>query len=190
MKRKKALQLTATIMGIAVFGSEVFLAGCQQTSKTNELFTDQDLILMDEIGETILPDSDRSPGAKAAEIGKFMKVIVTDCYSESEQSIFKYGLLEITKRANQKFNKDFLTISDNERFALLTVIDKESKKDVVTGKPHFYTMFKQLTIWGYFTSEIGQTKALRYNPIPGGFNGIVDYKPGDRAWVGPLCSID
>ena len=52
------------------------------------------------------------------------------------------------------------------------------------------TMFKQLTIWGYFTSEIGQTKALRYNPIPGGFNGIVDYKPGDRAWVGPLCSID
>jgi hypothetical protein len=190
MKRKEALQLTATIMGIAVFGSEVFLAGCRQTSKKNELFKDQDLILMDEIGETILPDSDRSPGAKAAEIGKFMKVIVTDCYSESEQSIFKYGLLEITNRANQQFNKDFLTISDNERFALLTVIDKESKKEVVTGKPHFYTMFKQLTIWGYFTSEIGQTKALRYNPIPGGFNGIVDYKPGDRAWVGPLCSID
>ena len=83
-----------------------------------------------------------------------------------------------------------MTISDKERFALLNVIDKESKKEVGNAKPHFYTMFKQLTIWGYFTSEIGQTKALRYNPIPGGFNGIVDYKPGDRAWVGPLCSID
>ena len=67
MKRKEALQLTATIMGIAVFGSEVFLAGCQQTSKRYELFTDQDLILMDEIGETILPDSYRSPGGTAAE---------------------------------------------------------------------------------------------------------------------------
>jgi hypothetical protein len=183
MKRKEALQLTATIMGIAVFGSEVFLAGCRQTSKTNELFTDQDLILMDEIGETILPDSDRSPGAKAAEIGKFMKVIVTDCYSESEQSIFKYGLLEITKRANQKFNKDFLTISDNERFALLTVIDKESKKEVVTGKPHFYTMFKQLTIWGYFTSEIGCKQALAYVEVPGKYEGCVKMTPGQKAWA-------
>jgi len=42
---------------------------------------------------------------------------------------------------------------------------------------------KQLTIWGYFTSEVGATKALRYNPIPGRYDACIDYKPGDKAWA-------
>jgi hypothetical protein len=42
---------------------------------------------------------------------------------------------------------------------------------------------KQLTLLGYFTSEPGATKALRYNPVPGKFEGCIPYKKGDKAWA-------
>jgi hypothetical protein len=119
-----------------------------------------------------------------------MKTIVTDCYSAEDAAVFVDGLKQINAAAKKAYGKEFTGISGQQRFDLLSRYDKEARQaGEETGK-HFYTMIKQLTIWGYFSSEIGQTKALRYNPVPGGFKGDVDYKPGDRAWVGPLCSID
>ena len=44
-------------------------------------------------------------------------------------------------------------------------------------------MMKQLTLLGFFTSEVGATKALRYLPVPGHYDGNFPYKKGDRAWV-------
>jgi hypothetical protein len=42
---------------------------------------------------------------------------------------------------------------------------------------------KQLTMLGYFTSEVGSTQALRYVPVPGKYEGCIPYKKGDRAWA-------
>jgi hypothetical protein len=42
---------------------------------------------------------------------------------------------------------------------------------------------KQLTVAGYFTSEIGATKALAYLPIPGRFEGEVAMTPGQKTWA-------
>jgi hypothetical protein len=190
MKRRKALQLTASFFGSAILGSEVFLSGCKQPNKNTTQFSEKDILLMDEIGETILPDSERSPGAKAAGIGIFMRTIVGDCYDEKDKIIFIAGLKEVEATAQKKYGASFVKISSQQRFDLLSDYDKAAKRVVDNSTPHFFTMLKQLTIWGYFTSEIGQTKALRYNPVPGSFNGNTEYKPGDRAWVGPLCSID
>jgi hypothetical protein len=44
-------------------------------------------------------------------------------------------------------------------------------------------MIKQLTILGYFTSETGATKALRYEAVPGKYDGAYPYKKGDKAWA-------
>jgi hypothetical protein len=37
--------------------------------------------------------------------------------------------------------------------------------------PHYFRLMKELTLLGYFTSEIGSTQALRYLEVPGSFNG-------------------
>jgi hypothetical protein len=37
---------------------------------------------------------------------------------------------------------------------------------------------------GYFTSEIGCTQALRYEQIPGRYDGNMPYKKGDKAFAG------
>ena len=49
---------------------------------------------------------------------------------------------------------------------------------------HYFRMMKELTVVGYFTSEIGCTQALRYVESPGRFDPCVPYKPGEKAWAG------
>ena len=52
-----------------------------------------------------------------------------------------------------------------------------------TGQQILMPMIKQLTLWGYFSSEIGATQALRYVAIPGKYEGCIPYKKGDKAWA-------
>jgi len=48
---------------------------------------------------------------------------------------------------------------------------------------HYFRMMKELTLLGYFTSEIGCTQAQRYVESPGRFDPCVEYKPGETSWA-------
>ena len=44
-------------------------------------------------------------------------------------------------------------------------------------------MMKELALLGYFTSEIGYTKAMRYRESPGRFDPCAPHAPGDNSWA-------
>lgn len=48
---------------------------------------------------------------------------------------------------------------------------------------HYFRMMKELALLGYFTSEIGCSRALRYIEAPGRFNPCIPYTPGEAAWA-------
>lgn len=190
MNRRDAIARVGLLVGGTVVGANAFLTGCTPKRSEEALgaldFSPKNISLLDEVGETILPTSAASPGAKEAKIGEFMKAIVTDCYEENDQKIFMEGIGKLNEAANAKFGDDFMDLDATQRHDLLVAIDKEAK-DYQSNKKgeeptHYFTMMKQLTLWGYFTSEVGSTKALRYNPVPGRYDGCIDYKKGDRAW--------
>lgn len=56
-------------------------------------------------------------------------------------------------------------------------------KDKPAMEPRFFAIARDLTLLGYFTSEIGATKAYDYVEIPGRYDGCVDLKPGQRVWA-------
>lgn len=60
---------------------------------------------------------------------------------------------------------------------------KREMKEFEPSPSHYYTMMKQLTLLGFFTSEVGATKALRHVAVPGKYDGALPYKKGDRAWA-------
>ncbi|HYE56529.1 MAG TPA: gluconate 2-dehydrogenase subunit 3 family protein [Chitinophagaceae bacterium] len=64
-----------------------------------------------------------------------------------------------------------------------TRIEKQQEKPKENPPRHYFRMMKELTLLGYFTSEIGQTQALRYIAVPGRYDGCVDYKKGEKAWA-------
>lgn len=187
MNRREALTATAALMGSVIVGSQAVLSGCSRNEPKVEGFNDDMLTLLDEIGETIIPATASSPGAKASRIGEFMKTIVTDCYSPEEQKTFFEGISIIQQTAKNKYNAEFIKLTDRQKIDTMLFFDQEAKKPNNEKKegdqPHFFTMVNQLTVWGYFSSEPGATKALRYIPIPGRYEGCIPYKQGEGAWV-------
>jgi hypothetical protein len=202
MNRRDALGRVALLMGGAVIGADYFLTGCSSASSDKdkgqdkgqasantppkEVLDAKQQAYLDEVGETILPAT-KSPGAKAARVGSFMAVMVRDCYEPKDQEIFTKGLSQL-EDASQKMNgKGFLESTPAQRTALLTALDAEQKNYAKTKTPeqpnHYFRMVKELTLLGFFTSETGATKALRYLPVPGKYDGNVPYKKGDRAWA-------
>ncbi len=187
MKRRKALSTTAIILGGTIVGADAFLSGCKPKVLKTRLFGENDILLLDEVGETILPATDSSPGAKEARIGEFMKTIVLDCYEDEDQKIFVKGIEKLETLSKTRYNLGFMDLSIAKRHDLLVELDKEVieyKKNRSDNEPtHYFEMMKQLTIWGYFTSEVGSTKSLRHVAVPGRFEGCIPYQQGEGAWA-------
>jgi len=188
MNRREALERVALVLGGTVIGGTAFLQGCKSADSKAAGFslTKEQIAFLDEVAETIIPATD-TPGAKAAKVGEFMNVMVTDCYETKDQKIFAEGLTLINESSKSVYNKGFMEITPEQRTTLLNEVNKElkayndTKKD--TDPNHYFGMMKQLTLLGYFTSEVGATKALRYVAVPGKYEGCIPYAKGDRAWA-------
>ena len=185
MGRREAVRRMALLMGCAMIGSQAYLSGQPVPGKKSPGFTDDDRALLDEIGETIVPATD-TPGAKAARIGAFMVMMVTDCYDDLHHAAFREGLARINDAARQRYARSFVECSREERTALANALDAEQRahheKGAKDATPHYFRMMKELSVLGFFSSEIGCTQAVRYIEVPGSFNGNMPYKKGDRAW--------
>src|SRR5690606_19458326 len=105
-----------------------------------------------------------SPGAKEAGVGAFIPVMVKDCYTPTDQQTFIDGLTSLENASKEKFGRKFQELNANERTELLAAIDREAKdhqRNKTDDDPnHYFHLFKQLTLLGFFTSELGATKAL------------------------------
>ena len=100
-------------------------------------------------------------------------------------------LLTELDKANKDFKKKtddyFDAFLDEKKHDLAMQKNKDGtdpKTEKLRENPsHYFTMMKELTLLGYFTSEIGCTQARRYVETPGKFEGCVPYAKGDKAWA-------
>ena len=186
MQRREAIQYISLLLGGTLVGANSFLTGCKSDSKEKTAFDEADIAYLNEIGETILPTTS-TPGAKAANVGQFMTVMVNDCYEEKDQKVFREGLKKLNEFSNKKFDKDFMEASAAQRKELLVALDAEQKEFMKTKKEgetaHYFRMMKELTLLGYFTSEVGTKQARRHTPVPGRYEGCIPYKKGDKAFA-------
>ena len=196
MDRREAVKrVTFMLGGMALVGSgSGLLTACSNADRAavakagaTGAFTADDIALLDEISDTILPTTAKSPGAKAAKTGAFMALMVTDTYTPEDQKVFRDGMAalnEASKKANG--GATFMSATPAQRTALLTELDKEQFDFQKTRKDqpqHYFRMMKELAMLGFFTSEIGYTQAMRYKESPGPFQPCVPYTKGDPAWA-------
>src|SRR2546430_15732617 len=74
---------------------------------------------LDEVAETILPET-KTPGAKAAHVGAFMALMVTDTYEDREQQIFRAGMRQLERAS-------FMAAKPAQRLALLERLHREEE---------------------------------------------------------------
>jgi hypothetical protein len=184
MDRREAIKtVTMLLGGVALAGTGLASAveraharGARPGEQVGA-FTAQDIALLDEVADTILPET-KTPGAKAAHVGAFMALMVTDTYDDHQQTVFRDGLKQFA---------GFMELPAAQRLARLEQLDREAKAYMDTraqgAPPHFFRLVKELTLLGYFTSEIGCTQAQRYRETPGRFDPCVPYTPGETSWA-------
>ena len=106
--RREAVQRVAALLGgTALIGVDRLSAFAfepaaieQAMAQGTGAFTAADVALLDEIAETILPATS-TPGAKAAKVGAFMALMVTDTYDEPGRQVFLQGLRQLDDRCRQ-----------------------------------------------------------------------------------------
>ena len=253
--RREAIKRVSLLLGgTTIVGSTAFLAGSRDARAHVQAadFTDDEIAFLDEVAETILPETS-TPGAKAAETGAFMALMVTDTYTEEEQQTFRDGMEKLNEACQEMHGHAFMEATPEERTALLEQLDQEQMDfmkaraarqqeaqrpediqpnaetpvdtlaadvpaDTVYAESadsaqadaflpgqrqenapgvgagagatitaydpvHYFRMMKELALLGYFTSEIGYNRAMRYIETPGRFDPCVPYEEGDKAWA-------
>ena len=189
MDRRTIIKQISILTGAAFVGGEIFIqSGCKSEISDNALsiLSAEQITLLDEIGETIIPQTDTT-GAREIGIGAFMHKMVLDCYNNDQQKSFLSGIETIKNEFQKKYSTSFEKGTNAQREEFLNELNvsmmeyNNNKKD--EDPDHYFTMIKQLTILGYFTSETGATKALRYEAVPGNYDGAYPYKKGDKAWA-------
>ena len=176
--------------GAALIGESALWAACSTHAPTRGTtigtFTPEEVAFLDEVAETILPET-HTPGAKAAGVGPFMALMVTDCYEPTDQQIFRDGMKRLDDACRKATGVSFMSASTQARLAVLQSLDREQKAYTDAKQPddpnHYFRLMKELALLGYFTSEIGCTQAQRYVESPGRYDPCTPYTPGSPAWA-------
>lgn len=200
LTRRAAIRhVSALFGGVALVGHRALLeaaeaGGAPAEAAGSTMFSQQELALLDEIAETVLPETD-TPGAKAAGVGAFVALMVADAYSPAEQAVFRAGMRTLESECRAATGDDFLAAAPAARRALLERFDREqwqstqgrprtwSHSDAGSESAHWFRMMKELILLGYFTSEIGYTRAMRYRETPGRYDPCVPWEAGDKTWA-------
>jgi len=223
MDRREAIRRVGVLLGgvafvggprlLQAFDGDVHARAARVANAGVGEFTAADIAFLDDVADTILPTTS-TPGARAAKVGAFMALMVTDTYDARDQQIFRNGMRTIDDEGRKANGVSFAKANPNQKLALLQRLDREQKtymdardaaerrkkglepKDVAVAgeekqnpaitadsRAHYFRMMKELTLLGYFTSEIGCTEAQRYVESPGRFDPCLPYKTGEKSWA-------
>lgn len=199
MDRREAIKKTALTLGFAISAPAIMgvLKGCKPDSKlpfSPQFFTDHQARLISELSEIILPRTS-TPGAKDVGVPGFIDDLIHSVFQKDEQEKFINGLTEFDEDARQTYGDSFVELDNEKQIALVKKHhDKALANTTDSGakgwwnagsgdeKP-FILKVKELTILGFFTSKVGATEVLQYNPVPGPFKGCVPLAQVGKAWA-------
>lgn len=158
---------------LLALGSE---AHARATGNTWRLFSPHQGELAGTVADLIIPKTD-TPGARTAGVAEFMDFMVENTFETEERERFLIGLDEMDGRSLRLTGVPFLEANTGQQVAVLSGMAAEAEALRGAGEEdpeHFFHVIKGLTLFGYYTSEIGMTRELGWRMIPGSYDGCVD----------------
>jgi hypothetical protein len=190
MDRRKALQKTGLIAGVAV-GMPALLSMLQSCQSEPRLDWQPEFLKVDEalfissLVDMILPRTE-TPGALDVKVDMFLDKVFAKTYDSEAQQNIRAQMAEFNEECQQQFGDTFVNLEDADRVAVLKAAEAKTGKfngsvwGTAIGKQQpvgFYRSIKSMAIWAYFTSEEIGEKILSYDPIPTAYDGC---KPVDE----------
>lgn len=164
MDRRQVLQNIGILMGLSPFTALAVETYQTQNSEhiSNQLFSVNDQTLIAEIAEMIIPTT-TTPGAKDTGVPAFIEMMIQECYRKPEQEMFKKGLENVELKA-KALGESFVSLKKEDKTKILDEFEAEAMKN--PRAPSFWILIKELTLIGYYTSEVGMTQSTEYVPVP------------------------
>jgi hypothetical protein len=164
---------------LVVAGGSAILPACLQPENKGSLLvknmsigTGQEAMLA-EFAETLIPAS-ATPGAKDTYAHQYVLRIMDDCHEKEDQDAFTRGLKAVEDLVKEKYNTTFVKATPAQRAEILTILEKKQGSEEAQA---FYKLMKSLTIQGYMTSKPVMADILKYELVPGRYNGAYPAKP-------------
>jgi hypothetical protein len=144
------------------------------------------------MADIIIPATD-TPGAIAAGVPSFIELMAADWFNDQERAIFNAGLAAMETSIAVEYGKSFERLSADQQLEIMQTMEAQAsdspwyamgntQREFISDAP-FICQIKELTVWGFFTSEVGAKQALRYDPMPGHFEGDIPLQKNAASWA-------
>ena len=183
--RKEAIKRAGLLLGGVVFAPNILgvLNGCTATpgNWTPTLFSSDQARIVSALADVILP-ADDSPAASELGVPKFIETMVDEVYSEVQQREFLEGLNKFADDYRADIQSEFADGNDTDKYDFTYHQNRLAVEEDPASNP-FFLSFKELTLLGYFTSEVGASEVLRYQAVPGNYEGCIPYDEVGKTWA-------
>ena len=187
MDRRKAIKRTGFLLGSTAFSAAIFsnITSCQTATATEALSWTPSFLSTDQakvvevIADILIPRTD-TPGALDAEVPAYIDRMFKGNFSEEDQGKVKAGFKAFASQCQAANGKSFLDCTPEQKLSFLQSLEKEAQN---SDKPSLIGEMKRLTYRGFFTSEVGMTEVLQYDPVPGNYDGCISLADAGGTWA-------
>ena len=173
MTRRDAFQKMAMGMGFALSAplAMQLLQSCENSTRdftALQFLTESEALLLEDIMEQILPETDNSPGAKSLEIIFPADILLNHLLTKEEQASFKSSLASFESKSK------FRSLDGKQK--------NQAIKEYLVSDRDFFNTIKRMALIGYFTKEKVAKEYMNFNPLPGHFDPCVQVDENTKAW--------
>ena len=176
VSRRKALKNTISYFGLGLISPTLVsgvLSGCKIDNSEEWVPKKIDISNLNYIIEwidIIIPETD-TPSASKALVHRFIDEMIEGFLSKIEINIIEAGIDYLK-------SKSFLKKSDKEKIEFVSKMARDNEFNT------FFSLMKNMTVLGYFNSELGATMAADYDKIPGKYEGCIPVnKYSGKVWA-------
>ena len=199
MNRREALIRVAALMGGTLSASallaleRVYAAGNGATPTAPPILNASQKATVSAVVNVMIPRTD-TPGALDVGVPGLIDLMLRDVYTQSDRDRYLTGLADLDTAASSATGQKFVALESKQQLALVRKFHDAAmaeERQQRSGHAHlerpFILMTKELTLLGFFTSEVGATQVLQYVAVPGSYHGCL---PLEKAGNGKTWAVE
>jgi len=185
MKRRSAIKNTVFVLGGVLSASTISTVFQNCVAPDPEIgwkpsfFSVEQGQIIEKIADILIPATD-TPGAVDALVPQFVDLVVKKLIPEDDQKQLLEGFTAFEAGCNEANGQSFLDCSAEQQ---LSFLQAEEKSFIESSTPSFFGAMKEMIYRGFFNSEAGATEVLKFDPVPGNYDGCVPFSEINGAWA-------
>ncbi|HEX4228211.1 MAG TPA: gluconate 2-dehydrogenase subunit 3 family protein [Bryobacteraceae bacterium] len=164
MKRRRLLQALAVTSAAPFLPQAALQADPTSTIAPRRTFSPHQFATLSHLCERLIPADETAGGAIEAKVPELIALLASE--NEHYRTRLVGGLAWLDSQCHDRFGADYLSCEAGQQKAILDLIayrENAETDPVLSQGVAFFSFLRELTLGGYFTSEIG----IKYLPYLG-----------------------